>query len=259
MTDLPTICLTFDLEEFDLPLEYKQNISLDKQMEITTSGMKVLLPLLEKHNATCTFFTTANYAQHNSSLLKNISAKHEIASHSFFHSLFHVNDLKKSKETLESICGTEVIGFRMPRMAKVNYTDLKEAGYKYDSSLHPTCIPGRYNHFSKPKTIFKEAGLTIFPASVTPHIRTPLFWLTFKNLSANWYARQVQKCLNTYGYANIYLHPWEFADISGFSIPNYIAKDPKLMAVKLDLLLTNFENKARFTSIKDFLLNRNEL
>ena len=183
MTKLPAICLTFDLEEFDLPLEYKQDISLEKQMEITTRGVRILLSLLDKYDLSCTFFTTANYAQHNAVLVKAIAKKHEIASHSFFHSLFHANDLKKSKETLEEICGTEVIGFRMPRMAAVNYVDLKAAGYKYDSSLNPTCIPGRYNHFSRSKTIYKENDLTVFPASVTPHIRTPLFWLSFKNFS----------------------------------------------------------------------------
>ena len=96
MTKLPAICLTFDLEEFDLPLEYKQSISLEKQMEITTLGVNTLLTILDKHNISCTFFTTANYAQHNISLLKKIAAKHEIASHSFFHSLFHINDLKKT-------------------------------------------------------------------------------------------------------------------------------------------------------------------
>ena len=28
----------------------------------------------------------------------------------------------------------------------------------------------------------------------------------------------VQKCLDKYGYVNIYLHPWEFTDVSGFFI-----------------------------------------
>jgi peptidoglycan/xylan/chitin deacetylase (PgdA/CDA1 family) len=259
MSKLPAVCLTFDLEEFDLPLEYKQDISIEKQMKITTEGANTLLSILDKHGVSCTFFTTANYAQHNSQLIKKISVKHEIASHSFFHSLFHTNDLKRSKETLEEICGTEVAGFRMPRMAPVNYTDLKEAGYKYDSSLNPTCIPGRYNHFSGSKTIYKENGLTVFPASVTPHIRTPLFWLSFKNFSIKWYCRQMQKCLSAYGYANIYLHPWEFTDISGFSIPAYIAKDPAVMIKKLEFLLEAYKNKARFVSIKSFLQERNEL
>ena len=97
----------------------------------------------------------------------------------------------------------------MPRMAKVNYQHIKDAGYLYDSSLNPTFIPGRYNHFTSPKTIFKnENDLLIVPASVTPLLRIPLFWLTFKNTSLKYYCRQLQKCLDTYGYVNIYLHPF---------------------------------------------------
>jgi len=141
----------------------------------------------------------------------------------------------------------------MPRMASVSYNDLKEAGYLYDSSLNPTFIPGRYNHLRASKTIFKKDGLTIFPATVTPNMRIPLFWLTFKNCSIRWFCKQVQKCLDSYGYVNLYFHPWEFANTSGFSLPSYIAKDPKLMLEKLQYFITHFKNKAEFTSIKNKL------
>ena len=45
MKQKPVICLSFDVEEFDLPLEYKQHISNEKQIEITSKGMEILLPL----------------------------------------------------------------------------------------------------------------------------------------------------------------------------------------------------------------------
>ena len=250
MKQKPTICLTFDLEEFDLPLEYKQAVSDAEQIEITSKGMDTLLPLLEKEKISCTFFTTANYAQQKPELIKQLSFSHEIASHSFFHSSFKTLDLKLSKEILQNICGKDVVGFRMPRMGEVNYVDLQDAGYLYDSSLNPTCIPGRYNHFTASKTIFNKKGLTIFPATVTPTLRIPLFWLTFKNCSIKWFCKQVQKCLDTYGYANLYFHPWEFTDISGFSLPSYIAKDPKMMLDKLQYFINHFKNKAEFISIR---------
>jgi len=249
----PVICLTFDLEEFDLPLEYNHTISDAEQIEITSRGMDALLPLLEKEKIACTFFTTANYAQQKPEQIKQLSALHEIASHSFFHSSFDTADLKKTKDVLQNICGTEVIGFRMPRMGSVNYADLQAAGYLYDSSLNPTFIPGRYNHFRAPKIIFKKDNLIIFPATVTPTLRIPLFWLTFKNCSVNWFCKQVQKCLDTYGYVNLYFHPWEFADTSGFSIPSYIARDPKIMLDKLQYFINYFKDKAEFTSIKNKL------
>ncbi|HEX7413495.1 MAG TPA: polysaccharide deacetylase family protein [Bacteroidia bacterium] len=258
MTKPATICLTFDLEEFDLPLEFKQKISKEKQMEIATQGMETLLPLLK--DISCTFFTTAHYAENNQALVKELSATHEIASHCYYHSSFDKTDLKKSKDTLQTICGTEILGFRMPRMANVNYKDIRDAGYLYDSSLNPTFIPGRYNHFTSSKTIFKtDNDLLVFPASVTPFLRTPLFWLTFKNSSSKWYCKQVQKCLGAYGYANIYLHPWEFTDVSEFSFPSYIATNPDKMQEKLNYLINHFKDKAHFTSIKSLLKERNEL
>lgn len=259
MKKLPVICLTFDLEEFDLPVEYKQEISEKQQMEVTQKGMDVLLPMLDQFDVHSTFFTTANFAQHKQDLIRSLIAKHEIASHSFFHSSFENKDLANSRKALEEITGAPVIGFRMPRMQKVDHQLLIQAGYKYDSSLHPTWIPGRYNHFSKPATIFKENGLVIFPASVTPNFRSPLFWLSFKNFSSAKYCRLVQKCLDAYGYANIYLHPWEFADLSAFKLPKYIAKDQKQMSAKLQYLLSHFSGKARFSTIQNFLTERNDL
>jgi peptidoglycan/xylan/chitin deacetylase (PgdA/CDA1 family) len=250
MKQKPTICLTFDLEEFDLPLEYKQAISNLEQMEVTSKGMNLLLPVLEKENISCTFFTTANYAQQKPELIKKLSTTHEIASHSFFHSSFEASDLKISKEVLQNICGTDVVGFRMPRMAGVNYADLQDAGYLYDSSLNPTFIPGRYNHLKESKIIFQKNSLTVFPATVTPTLRIPLFWLTFKNCSIKWFCKQVQKCLDEYGYVNLYFHPWEFANISGFSLPTYISKDPKMMIDKLLYFINYFQKKAEFTSIR---------
>lgn len=258
MTKPATICLTFDLEEFDLPLEFKQEISKERQMEITTKGMEVLLPLLKE--LSCTFFTTANYAKSNPALIKELSISHEIASHSYFHSSFDKVDLKKSREVLQTISGTEITGFRMPRMAKVNYQHIKDAGYLYDSSLNPTFIPGRYNHFTSPKTIFKnENDLLIVPASVTPLLRIPLFWLTFKNTSPKYYCRQLQKCLDTYGYVNIYLHPWEFTDISDFSLPSYMTTNPDKMKEKLIYLINHFKTQVRFTSIRSLLKEQHEL
>ena len=257
MTKPAAVCLTFDLEEFDLPLEFKKEIGKERQMEISTQGMEALLPLLK--DISCTFFTTANYAESNPTLIKELAQKHEIASHSYYHSSFDKADLKKSKEVLQNISRKTITGFRMPRMAKVNYKDLKDAGYLYDSSLNPTFIPGRYNHFDKHKTIFKQDNLLVFPASVTPVMRIPLFWLTFKNANIKWYCRQVKNCLDKYSYVNIYLHPWEFTDVSDYSVPSYMATNPDKMKEKLIYFINHFKDKAHFTSIYNLLKERNEL
>jgi peptidoglycan/xylan/chitin deacetylase (PgdA/CDA1 family) len=255
----PVICLTFDLEEFDLPAEYQRPVSESEQMQVTLSGMRSLLPLLDEFDARCTFFTTANFALQNRELIRELSLRHEIASHSFFHSSFEIADLGRSKQVLEEITALPVTGFRMPRMRYVDYNALRAAGYRYDSSLHPTWIPGRYNHFFSERRIHRSKGLTVFPASVTPLLRAPLFWLAFKNLPAARYTRWLNRCLKHDGYANLYMHPWEFADLSAYKLPEYIAKDPQTMVQKLRAFLAHFSPRARFIPVIKLLHERNEV
>ena len=57
--------LSFDVEEFDTPLEYGKNMSMDEQMHVSETGLRAVLGLLEAHQVTATFFTTANFALHH--------------------------------------------------------------------------------------------------------------------------------------------------------------------------------------------------
>jgi len=40
------VCLSFDIEEFDMPLEYKGVISFEEQISVSRSGLKIILDLL---------------------------------------------------------------------------------------------------------------------------------------------------------------------------------------------------------------------
>ena len=42
----PKILLSFDVEEFDMPLEYNFNIAIEIQMEIGKKGLDNLMPIL---------------------------------------------------------------------------------------------------------------------------------------------------------------------------------------------------------------------
>jgi peptidoglycan/xylan/chitin deacetylase (PgdA/CDA1 family) len=106
--------LTFDLEEFDLPLEFGCPISDEDQIIISNNGLQRLTILLSKFNIPATFFTTAFYANKNKELIKNLSENHEIASHSKCHSEFKETDPFDSKVEIERITGKPVYGFRMP-------------------------------------------------------------------------------------------------------------------------------------------------
>jgi len=51
------------------------------------------------------------------------------------------------------------------------------------------------------------------PASVSPHLRIPLFWLSLHNFSEWFYLRLVRQVLHHDGYFVTYFHPWEFYEL----------------------------------------------
>ena len=94
-----------------------------------------------------------------------VATKHEIASHSFFHSSFKKEDLKNSRQVLEAIISKKVHGLRMPGMEKIEAGCIKEAGYTYDSSINPTWVPGVFNKIRSPRTCYSENGIARVPVS----------------------------------------------------------------------------------------------
>ena len=250
----PKILLSFDVEEFDMPLEYNFNIAIETQMEIGKKGLDNLMPILNDQNYTTTLFTTANFANQYPDSIKALSEKHEIASHTFYHSKFSTVDLLASRIRLEEIIQKPVKGLRMPRMRQVPVGDINEAGYSYDASIHPTWLPGRYNNFHLPRTKFSEQGLIRVPASVSPNFRIPLFWLSFKNFPYAIYLKLALQTLYKDGYLSMYFHPWEFTNITAFGLPKYTTKgSDKELLDKLYRLLNDLNKQAEFITMSDFL------
>ncbi|RYZ17074.1 MAG: DUF3473 domain-containing protein [Chitinophagaceae bacterium] len=218
----PALLLTFDVEEFDMPLEYGQSVPEAEQLQVGREGLRAVQSLLEAYpQVRGTFFTTANYAQHDEEGVRALAQKHEIASHTFYHSHFDVPDLLSSRETLEAISGQMVSGLRMPRMRPVEMSDVLAAGYTYDSSVNPCWLPGRYDNRHLPRNPYNEEGMLRFPASVTPRLRIPLFWLSFKNFPYPLFRSWVKATLKKDGYACLYFHPWEFIRLDSYKIPGY--------------------------------------
>lgn len=251
---IPKILLSFDVEEFDMPLEYNFNIAIETQMEIGKKGLDNLMPILNDQNYTTTLFTTANFANHYPDTIKSLSAKHEIASHTFYHSNFTTDHLLASRIRLEEIIQKPVKGLRMPRMRQVPVADIKEAGYSFDASIHPTWLPGRYNNFHLPRTKYSEQGLIRVPASVSPNFRIPLFWLSFKNFPYAMYLRLALQTLRKDGYLSLYFHPWEFTNITVFGLPNYTTKgsDNELLD-KVYRFLNDLKKQTEFVTMSDFI------
>lgn len=253
------VLLSFDIEEFDMPFEYDKSISFEEQMRISIEGTTAILDLLEKHHIKATFFSTVTFAINAPEIMKRIVREgHEVASHSYYHSDFKVEHLKESKDKLEEITNTKVVGYRMPRMYPVDEKEIFKAGYSYNSSINPTYLPGRYNHFDKPRTYFMQEGVMQIPASVSPLVRFPLFWLSFHNLPLWLYQFMAKITLKKDTYLNVYFHPWEFTDLNQpekFNFPSYVSKNTGDQMIKrFDAFITWMqEKKFTFGTFKEFL------
>ncbi len=224
------VALSFDVEEFDLPKEYGVPISVVRQIEVSSEGLSAVLDLLAGMGVKATFFCTAFFAQNAPHLIKRIVGDgHQIESHGLHHSKYEDGDLLKAREILEEISGQKITGYRAPRMAEVSHSVLLESGYKWDSSLNPCYLPGRYNNSKAPLVPFKTPeGLIELPASVSPKMRLPLFWLSLHNLPLWYYKHLSRRALNHTGLLNIYFHPWEFSGQlrnAQFRVPFYIRRN----------------------------------
>ena len=249
------VLMSFDVEEFDMPLEYNFPIDVQEQMKIGKQGLDTLLPII--NGIPCTMFTTANFAVHFPDAIKQMATQHEIASHTFYHSAFENADLLQSKLKLEEISGKQVTGLRMPRMRKVEMEEVKKAGYLYDSSINPTWLPGRYNNLNLPRTLYVDEGMKRLPASVTPNFRIPLFWLAFKNYLYSIFKKLAIQTLKKDGYVCLYFHPWEFVDINNYNMPAYTKRlCGQPLQHRLHQLIADLKKEGEFLTIQDWLQNK---
>lgn len=253
------ILLSFDIEEFDMPLEYGKDISFQDQIAISIKGTKHILDILDKHSVKATFFSTVVFAHNASEVIQRIiKSGHELASHGYYHSKFDTSHLLSSKTALEEISQQEIKGYRMARMMPVDENEIAKAGYLYNSSMNPTWLPGRYNNLNKPRSYYKEAGVWQIPASVSPMFRFPLFWLSFHNLPLYLYKYIADGSYQKDGYLNLYFHPWEFTGLSDkerFGFPNYVSKNSGVKMIKrMDSFIQYLKDKNYpFCTISDFI------
>lgn len=56
------ILLSFDIEEFDAPLEHGVELPFEEQMRTSVEGTRKILACLARHRVKATFFCTANFA-----------------------------------------------------------------------------------------------------------------------------------------------------------------------------------------------------
>ncbi len=216
------LLLTLDLEEFVPAAEFGEDLPEKEAFELGRQGFENVLDLLEEKQIKATLFATAEFAEFAEKLIRRaIREGHELASHGYSHkhnykkmpSADALRHLKSAKALLEEKFEKKVLGFRAPQMFHPDRALLKKIGFAYDSSLHPTCVPGRYNNFTVPRKITVQSGITIIPVSVTPILRLPFSWIWFRLLPLNYSKLCTMLTLADQNYVNIYFHSWEFTDV----------------------------------------------
>ena len=145
--------LSFDVEEhFQVAAFWSEDRRRGWDQYESRVGRNVdkILSLLSRHEIHATFFVLGWVALKHPKLVEAIAgAGHEIASHGFGHEMITSQqpgqfreDVRKSKQILESVIGKPIHGYRAPSFTITPRTQwalpiLVEEGYLYDSSIFP--------------------------------------------------------------------------------------------------------------------------
>lgn len=250
------VLLSFDIEEFDLPREKGGVISLEEEIKVSSEGVERILDLLKRCGVRATFFCTGNFAKARPDLvLRIVKEGHEIACHGVDHFNPKSTDVVESKKIVEKVSGVKVTGYRQPRMSSIDYKELAKNGYKYDSSVNPALIPGRYNHLNVSRTPFMREDILEIPTSVATFVRVPLFWLALHLFPVSLYVKMAKMSLKKTGYFATYFHPWEFASVlkNYKVVPGYIKKNSGVeLEKRLERVITELEDCAEYVTYDEY-------
>ncbi len=233
--DDEAIVLSFDVEEHHR-IEAAAGLRIDPALASAyrarvETATRYLLERLEDRGIKATFFVLGQIARTDPGLVRDIqSAGHEVASHGWDHQRVHyftpasfLEDLRRSKDALEQVSGSAVVGYRAPTFSVVQQTRwaidvLAEAGVLYDSSIYPV-RHDRYGISQAPRAPFlvegREHAILEFPPATLRLLGTNL------PVGGGGYFRLLPLWVMRYGLrqalrdcqprvAMIYFHPWEF-------------------------------------------------
>jgi polysaccharide deacetylase family protein (PEP-CTERM system associated) len=224
--------LTVDVEDyyqvgvFQKRLDRSEWSSFESRVERNTEQ---LLEWFDVHGARATFFCLGGIADRHPALIRRIAAGgHEVASHGYDHDPVHkmtpesfCEDARRTREVLESLSGSQVLGYRAPSFSITTRTlwaldALLDAGYAYDSSIFPIRRPdyGIPGAARAPHAARTPAGRSIaeFPLTVATFLGRAV------PVSGGGYFRMFPFAVTKWGFAKanregrpavFYLHPWE--------------------------------------------------
>ena len=134
-----------------LPLEGVRHMSMESLYEYGSRvGVWRILELFRRRGLPLTIYGVAMAMERNPAAVEAfLKAGHEIASHGYAHELVYTiseqrfyDDIRKAKDIIERAGGVEVKGYRCPGFSVTLETPwffdrVREAGYRYDSSVWP--------------------------------------------------------------------------------------------------------------------------
>ncbi|OLC49993.1 MAG: hypothetical protein AUH43_06300 [Acidobacteria bacterium 13_1_40CM_65_14] len=163
---MPQASINIDLDTLTEDIDGETRIIRRDELRATTYRRVIprFLELLDRHGLKATFFVIGRDAVDHHDVLANIAhSGHELANHTMTHpkQFVHLDDraivreIRDCDRALKSIAGRPIVGFRAP-----GYTvslrvirALREAGYRYDSSLNSSLC------YYAIKTVFKAVRL----------------------------------------------------------------------------------------------------
>ncbi|MES1211021.1 MAG: XrtA system polysaccharide deacetylase [Acidobacteriota bacterium] len=189
-----------------------------------------LLDLCARHEVRGTYFVLGWVAERWPQLVRDIQdAGHELGTHGQDHRRVTTlsprefrEDIRRSKQTIEDVSGTEVIGYRAPNYSIVRETMwamdvLAEEGFRYDSSIFPIRhdrygIPG-FPRFPRPLNGRNGKGLHEVPISTVrlAGMNLPFIGGGYLRHFPFAFTRWGMQRLNGFERrpAILYIHPWE--------------------------------------------------
>ena len=168
---MPLVC-TVDVEDW-------AQSTLDTAMPISDRAgpnMERVLDVLAEENVQATCFVLGKFAEKFPDTVRRIAAEgHEVASHGYGHvDVFRMSptqfreDIRRSKDQLETLTGVGVKGYRAPDFSIVKESlwaldVLAEEGFIYDASINPAVLArfGVPGFPSQPVRMPVSGGLTL--------------------------------------------------------------------------------------------------
>lgn len=207
--------ITFDIECLPRP----KSMSLEEANFISEKAFDNLIEFLQNKSGEFTFFVNGEFLQTSNIKLEKIDSRFEISSHGYLHSdkLRTAKEAYKDVEKITNLLhaqGFSPKGFRFPNMQfdpsfiKI----LNDFNYAYDTSLHPTFVPFKYNNVLKSRKPFYVGSVLEIPATVTPQFRLPLSWFWLRNYPKLLRSHVLQSIVKE-KYIVLYFHNWDLIDL----------------------------------------------